>query len=179
MGQARQPRAYSESHAAPSSPEAGGRASNRQAGQSAGASGRSRAGGGARSDRDGDRQSRGSRPPADRQRARGQEVTVMNAPVADPPPTPRDPWRRRLVNTLLYGRNVDRTVKARARIGLAILIFAIGYSIIATRLVIFAAVPDSHGPRRAMGPDAGATARPAVPDPNGEMLATAPPPPSP
>jgi cell division protein FtsI (penicillin-binding protein 3) len=96
----------------------------------------------------------------------------MNAPVADPPPTPRDPWRRRLVNTLLYGRNVDRTVKARARIGLAILIFAIGYSIIATRLVIFAAVPDSHGARRAMGPDAVATARPDVLDRNGEILAT-------
>ena len=96
----------------------------------------------------------------------------MNAPVADPPPAPRDPWRRRLVNTLLYGRNVDRTVKARARIGLAILIFAIGYSIIATRLVLFAAVPDSHGARRAMGPDAVATARPDVLDRNGEILAT-------
>ncbi|MGZ5814635.1 MAG: penicillin-binding protein 2, partial [Xanthobacteraceae bacterium] len=100
----------------------------------------------------------------------------MNAPAADQPATPRepprDPWRRRLVNTLLYGRNVDRTVKARARIGLAILIFAIGYSIIATRLVMFAAVPDSHGARRAMGPDAVATARPDVLDRNGEILAT-------
>src|SRR4029077_3930056 len=108
---------------------------------------RSRAGGGARSDRDDDRQSGSSRPPADRQRARGQEVIVMNASAAadQAPPRrhaprdpPRDPWRRRLVNTLLYGRNVDRTVKARARIGLAILIFVIGYSIIATRLVLFA-----------------------------------------
>ena len=85
---------------------------------------------------------------------------------------PRDPWRRRLVNTLLYGRNVDRTVKARARIGLAILIFVIGYSIIATRLVLFAALPDSHLARRAMGPDAVATARPDVLDRNGEILAT-------
>jgi len=77
----------------------------------------------------------------------------MNPPVADQPASPRapprEPWRRRLVNTLLYGRNVDRAVKARARIGLAILIFAIGYSVIATRLVMFAAVPDGHGARRA------------------------------
>ena len=51
-------------------------------------------------------------------------------------------------------------------------IFAIGYSIIATRLVMFAAVPDSHGARRAMGPDAVATARPDVLDRNGEILAT-------
>ena len=94
-------------------------------------------------------------------------------PPRDPPrDAPRDPWRRRLVNTLLYGRNVDRTVKARARIGLAILIFVIGYSIIATRLVLFAALPDSHLARRAMGPDAVATARPDVLDRNGEILAT-------
>ena len=100
----------------------------------------------------------------------------MNPPVADQPASPRapprEPWRRRLVNTLLYGRNVDRAVKARARIGLAILIFAIGYSVIATRLVMFAAVPDGHGARRAMGPDAVATARPDVLDRNGEILAT-------
>ncbi len=50
----------------------------------------------------------------------------------------REPWRRRLVRTLLYGRNVDRTAKARARIGLAILVFAIGYAVIAARLVMFA-----------------------------------------
>ncbi|MEA2962491.1 MAG: hypothetical protein QOI46_2589, partial [Alphaproteobacteria bacterium] len=92
--------------------------------------------------------------------------------AAPPRDAPRDPWRRRLVNTLLYGRNVDRTVKARARIGLAILIFVIGYSIIATRLVLFAALPDSHLARRAMGPDAVATARPDVLDRNGEILAT-------
>ncbi|MET0470108.1 MAG: penicillin-binding protein 2, partial [Xanthobacteraceae bacterium] len=101
----------------------------------------------------------------------------MNASAAadqavPPRDAPRDPWRRRLVKTLLYGRNVDRTVKARARIGLAILIFTIGYSIIATRLVLFAALPDSHLARRAMGPDAVATARPDVLDRNGEILAT-------
>src|SRR5258705_8212442 len=56
--------------------------------------------------------------------------------------------------------------------GLAILIFAFGYPIFAPRLVIFAAVPDSQGARRAMGPDAVATARPDVLDRNGEILAT-------
>ena len=44
----------------------------------------------------------------------------------------------RWLGTLLYGRNVDRTAKARARVGLAILAFAAVYSIIAVRLVMFA-----------------------------------------
>ena len=35
------------------------------------------------------------------------------------------PWHRRLIQALLYGRNVDRHRKARARIGLAIVGFAI------------------------------------------------------
>ena len=54
----------------------------------------------------------------------------------------------RLVRTLLYGRNVDRAAKANARIGLAILVFALGYAVIAGRLVMFAAAPDSHMVRR-------------------------------
>jgi cell division protein FtsI (penicillin-binding protein 3) len=72
---------------------------------------------------------------------------------------------------LLYGRGVDRAVKARARIGLVILVFAFGYTIIATRLVLFAAVPDSHA-RRVVAHDAMATARPDILDRNGEILAT-------
>ena len=28
---------------------------------------------------------------------------------------PPEPWRQRLIRTLLYGRNVDRSAKARAR----------------------------------------------------------------
>ena len=36
-----------------------------------------------------------------------------------------EPWRRRLLRSLLYGRNVNRTAKARARVGLAIVAFAI------------------------------------------------------
>jgi cell division protein FtsI (penicillin-binding protein 3) len=76
------------------------------------------------------------------------------------------------VRTLLYGSNVDRQAKARARIGLAILVFAIGYAVIAARLVMFAAAPDGHGSRRAIGHDAVATARPDILDRNGDILAT-------
>ena len=48
-------------------------------------------------------------------------------PLAMPPAlaaTPAKAPRGRLLGTLLYGRNVDRTAKARARVGLAILAFA-------------------------------------------------------
>jgi cell division protein FtsI (penicillin-binding protein 3) len=83
-----------------------------------------------------------------------------------------EPWRRRIVRTLLYGKNVDRAAKARARIGLAILVFMLGYSVIAAKLVIFAATPDGHGVRRPMVQDAVATARPDILDRNGEILAT-------
>ena len=41
--------------------------------------------------------------------------------AAAPPPAPKAPWRRSLVRTLLYGRNVDRAAKTKARLGLAIL----------------------------------------------------------
>jgi cell division protein FtsI (penicillin-binding protein 3) len=104
----------------------------------------------------------------------------MDAPQVDQPTparepqreAPREPWRRRLVRTLLYGRNVDRAAKARARIGLAILVFALGYSVIAARLVMFAAVPEGHGSRHASTQDAVATARPDILDRNGQILAT-------
>ena len=83
-----------------------------------------------------------------------------------------EPWRRRFVRELLYGRNVNRAVKARARIGLVILAFALGYSVIAARLVMFAAMSEGHGGRRAALQDAVATARPDIVDRNGEILAT-------
>src|SRR5262249_61193257 len=116
--------------------------------QFAGTAARNRAGRGAGSDRHRDRQSAAARSPSDRQRAAGQEVNnVVNAPESEPACEPpreapceplREPWRRRLLRTLLYGSNVDRAAKARARIGLAILVFAIGYAVIAARLVMFA-----------------------------------------
>src|SRR5262245_66643256 len=95
----------------------------------------------------------------------------MKAAGTDQPVAAREP-RRRFVASLLYGRNVDRTAKTRARLGLAVLIFALGYAIIAARLVMFAAAPEGHGSRRAIAQDAVATARPDLLHRNGESLAT-------
>jgi len=85
---------------------------------------------------------------------------------------PAEPWRQRLIRSLLYGRNVDRAAKARARVGFVILAFALVYSVIAIRLVMFAVVGDAHGARRTASQDAIATARPDILDRNGEVLAT-------
>ena len=82
------------------------------------------------------------------------------------------PWRRRLMQTLLYGHNVDRSRKAKARIGLAVVIFAAIYASIAARLVMYADMPESPAVRRGGMQDAVATARPDIVDRNGEMLAT-------
>jgi cell division protein FtsI (penicillin-binding protein 3) len=85
---------------------------------------------------------------------------------------PTEPWRQRLIRSLLYGRNVDRAAKARARVGFAILAFAAVYAIIGGRLVMYATIGDSHGTRRTASQDAIATARPDIVDRNGEVLAT-------
>ena len=84
----------------------------------------------------------------------------------------QEPWRQRLIRSLLYGRNVDRAEKARVRVGLAMLAFAAIYAVIGARLVMFAIGGDSHGARRTAGQDAIATARPDIVDRNGEILAT-------
>ena len=96
----------------------------------------------------------------------------MQPPVADRPAPARELWHRRLLASLLYGRGVDRTAKTRARIALTVLIFALGYAVIATRLVMFAMAPEGHGLRRAIAQDAVATARPDILDRDGEILAT-------
>jgi cell division protein FtsI (penicillin-binding protein 3) len=83
-----------------------------------------------------------------------------------------EPPRRRLLSRLLYGRDVDRAVKARARIALVVLLFAIGYAAIAARLILFAAAGEAGGARRIATHDALATARPDVLDRHGEILAT-------
>jgi cell division protein FtsI (penicillin-binding protein 3) len=83
----------------------------------------------------------------------------------------QEPWRRRLLRNMLYGKSVDRTVKARARIGLAIIVFGICYAVIAGRLVMYAAT-DNTTVRRSYSADAVATARPDILDRNGEILAT-------
>jgi cell division protein FtsI (penicillin-binding protein 3) len=86
---------------------------------------------------------------------------------------PAEPWRQRLIRSLLYGRNVDRAAKARARVGFAILAFAVIYAVIGGRLVMFGISGDSHGAaRRTAAQDAIATARPDIVDRNGEVLAT-------
>src|SRR6186997_3401797 len=106
-------------------------------------------------------------------------MTVIEPPPLILPPPPavvpvkmEPPPRGRWLGTLLYGRNVDRTAKARARVGLAILAFAVVYAAIAVRLVMFAVVPESHFVRRGASRDAVATARPDILDRNGMILAT-------
>ncbi len=85
---------------------------------------------------------------------------------------PAEPWTRRLKRTLLYGRNADRSAKARARVGLAIVAFVGVYSVIALRLVMFGIAGDRSAPHRIIVDDAVATARPDIQDRNGEVLAT-------
>jgi len=92
---------------------------------------------------------------------------------AIPRPEQPDRWRHKLIRNLLYGHNVDRAAKARARVGFAILAFAAIYSVIGGRLVMFAIGADGHSSaRRAAAQDAIATARPDIVDRNGEILAT-------
>ncbi len=83
-------------------------------------------------------------------------------------------WARAFMamQPLLYGRDVDRTRKTQARLGLALAGFALVYAIIAGRLVIYALAADSHLVRRPAWTDAVATARPDIFDRNGEILAT-------
>ena len=95
----------------------------------------------------------------------------MTGQPLNTPTKPGEPWRRRLIRTLLYGQNVDRAAKARARVGLVMLAFVGVYGIIAIRLTMFAIGSDGHGERR-ITRDAIATARPDIVDRNGAVLAT-------
>jgi cell division protein FtsI (penicillin-binding protein 3) len=97
---------------------------------------------------------------------------AVSPPDQDARPVHVMPWHRRLVQAMLYGRDVDRDRKAKARLGLAVLGFVVIYGIIASKLVIFAIAPDSHAARRGSSGDAVATARPDILDRNGEILAT-------
>ncbi len=80
-------------------------------------------------------------------------------------------WQR-FLHAMLYGRDVDRNVKAKARLGLAIVAFAIVYCVIAGRLVMFATLHDGQDGRHSVSQDAVATARPDILDRNGKILAT-------
>ncbi|MDN3276643.1 penicillin-binding protein 2 [Frankia sp. RB7] len=96
----------------------------------------------------------------------------MSAVPAKSTERPAEPWRQRLIRSLLYGRNVDRAAKARARVGLAMLAFALVYALIGGRLVMFAIGADAHSARRAASQEVVATARPDIVDRNGAILAT-------
>src|SRR5580765_2508583 len=84
---------------------------------------------------------------------------------------PESGWQRAL-RSVLYGRDVDRNVKSKARLGLAIVAFVGIFSVITFRLVMFATVNEGHGIRRGTSQDAVATARPDILDRNGQILAT-------
>ena len=77
-----------------------------------------------------------------------------------------------LIARLLYGANVDRTAKTRARVGLAIAMFVLVYAAIAGRLIFFGVMSDGAAGKRSTAHDAVATARPDILDRNGEILAT-------
>lgn len=83
-------------------------------------------------------------------------------------PTPRPRWYR----NLLYVRGTDRQIKARARVGLAILMFGAIYAVIGGRLVMFAATSDPQGGQRRSSQEVIATSRPDILDRNGLILAT-------
>ena len=87
------------------------------------------------------------------------------------PPNRETRWQR-LVRSLLYGKDVDRNVKAKARLGLAVVLFAGVYCVIAAKLVLFAYMGEGQGGRRSIGQDAVATARPDILDRRGDILAT-------
>jgi cell division protein FtsI (penicillin-binding protein 3) len=99
------------------------------------------------------------------------DASAHSLPVAAPA-IPAEPWRRRLVRTILYGDNVNRPVKARARVGLAILAFSLVYAAIAVRLMMFAVVPESYVVLRRGAQERISTARPDIVDRNGQILAT-------
>src|SRR5689334_24699696 len=84
----------------------------------------------------------------------------------------KEPWGQRLIRSLLYGRNVDRTAKARARVGFAMLAFAASYAVIGGRHEMYAIGEDSHSARHTATEVAITTARPDIIGRNGEILAT-------
>src|SRR5437879_2122422 len=102
-------------------------------------------------------------------------MSDADAPIAadsKPIVLPAPPWHRRMLQSLLYGRNVDRARKTKARLGLAVIGFAVVYAVIAARLVLYAVAPETRAARHGGTTDAVATARPYLLDRNGEILAT-------
>ena len=98
--------------------------------------------------------------------------SLFAVPIAGRTRLPWRQWRQWLIAKIVYGTTVDRQAKARARIGLTILAFALVYSIIAARLVLFGLASNNHAAHRVVSSDAIATARPDILDRNGTVLAT-------
>jgi len=99
------------------------------------------------------------------------DVAATPDVVAPAAAAPTEPWRRRVLRALLYGK-ADRHTKARGRIGLTMIAFTAVYAVIAGRLIVYAMTTDSHMARRSSAGDAVATARPDIVDRRGEVLAT-------
>src|SRR5205814_1805810 len=98
---------------------------------------------------------------------------AMSVETPDPRKAkPAEPWRRKLIRTLLYGKNVDRNIKARARVGFTIVAFVLVYGVIAGKLVLFGVTAESNEASKRAAQDATATARPDILDRNGLILAT-------
>src|SRR5436309_623050 len=99
------------------------------------------------------------------------EAAAVPEVAAPTPMAPAEPWRRRVLRALLYGK-ADRHAKARGRIGLTMIAFTAVYAVIAGRLIVYAMTTDNHMARRGGSGDAVATARPDILDRRGEILAT-------
>ena len=74
--------------------------------------------------------------------------SLLAVPIAGRTRPQWQQWRQWLIAKILYDTTVDRQTKARARIGLTILAFAIVYSIIAVRLVLFGVASNNHAAHR-------------------------------
>jgi cell division protein FtsI (penicillin-binding protein 3) len=88
------------------------------------------------------------------------------------PAARRAPRLQRILRSLLYGREVDREAKAKARLILTIVVFAAIYAVVSARLVMFAVNSDPDGSRGGVSRDAVATSRPDILDRNGLIIAT-------
>src|SRR5262245_56936400 len=99
------------------------------------------------------------------------DIATPDVVTPAPPAAPTEPWRRRVLRTLLYGK-ADRHAKARGRIGLTMIAFTAVYAVIAGRLIVYAVTPEGHMARPGNASDAVATTRPDIIDRRGEILAT-------
>jgi cell division protein FtsI (penicillin-binding protein 3) len=81
-------------------------------------------------------------------------------------------WRGRFGPGLLYGRDVDRARKAKARIALVTALFVLIFGVIAARLAMLAMTAEHHITNRSSARDRLSATRPDILDRNGHLLAT-------